>query len=578
PTLNIGTFLGGGAYGQVYLAEWERRRVAIKKFPVAPDEVRQAAAIRQEIDILQRLSDRHIIQFYGITYHEGKLVLIMDHAEGGSLQGAIETGRVADWPTKRRIVQEIVRGLAYIHYKNVLHRDLKSLNVLLTSHMEVKLCDFGLAIIKVRSASRSTSSQKGTTRWMAPELFAAKPKYTTKSDIFALGVVMWELAANCTTPFQEQTDNATVVNIVRGGEREELPDDTPSDYRQCVERCWDQDSTKRPEAIEMVTKNPDPPINMDGLDGHGPTVHISLKGGLTSAMPPKNNANEINPVIAKPMDAIVALMKRANANDVDAQVELAAKYGKGEGVDLSDTEAFKWHLRAAELKSIEAQYQTGDCFRFGRGTAMNHPMAMLWLQKAAEKGHARAQNDLGWMYQNGLGVERDYGQAVSWYRKSANQGITTAQENLAWTYQHGHGVERSYELALTWYRKSAEQGSLVAQNALGWMHQNGFGVERDYRQAVSWYRLSADQGNALAQNNLGWMYRNGQGVERDYGQAVSWYCRSADQGNASAQCSLGEMYLNGQGVSKDTKIAIQWMRKAAAQGHFSAMEQLGNLE
>ncbi|KAF9977565.1 hypothetical protein BGZ73_005694 [Actinomortierella ambigua] len=257
-SLSVGTRIGSGAYGRVYHAYWQGRKVAIKQFSMTHAVASRVSTIQQEIRLLESLRDKHIIQFYGTTEHEGELVLVMEYADGGSLEGAIEGGQL-DWPTKTRIAQEIVRGLAFIHHMDVLHRDLKSMNVLLTRHMEVKLCDFGLATVKSRSISKSTSSAKGTLRWMAPELFAARPKYSTKSDMFALGTVMWELAADCTTPFHEQLDSMMVVTLVRSGEREELPDDTPQDYRQWVERCWDQDPNKRPEASEMVVKDDEPP-------------------------------------------------------------------------------------------------------------------------------------------------------------------------------------------------------------------------------------------------------------------------------------------------------------------------------
>ncbi|KAG0252561.1 hypothetical protein DFQ27_007993 [Actinomortierella ambigua] len=250
-TLSIGTLIGAGAYGQVFNARWGKRRVAIKKFHVSKADVKQELTIQTEVQLLERLRDRHIIQFYGTTYHDGMLILVMDYADGGSLQGAIKRGTL-DWPAKIRIAQEIVRGLDYIHQENVLHRDLKSGNVLLTKAMEAKLCDFGMATVKVTSASRSNGTLKGTFRWMAPELLTSSPKYSTKSDIYALGMVMWEMAANCTIPFKNQADHFVVMSIVRNGEREKLPRFTPPEYRAWVERCWHPVAAKRPEAGDMI--------------------------------------------------------------------------------------------------------------------------------------------------------------------------------------------------------------------------------------------------------------------------------------------------------------------------------------
>ncbi|KAF9162839.1 hypothetical protein DFQ26_003187 [Actinomortierella ambigua] len=243
--------IGAGGYSRVYRGRWGTRQVAIKNFHLQQSDA-YIGAVRHEIQTLERLRHRHIIQFYGSTYEDGQLSLIMDIAEGGSLQRAIKAQKL-DWSAKARITQEIVRGLAYIHEVGILHRDLKSSNVLLTRHFEVKLGDFALATVqRLMSMTTISGSLKGTVRWMAPELFSARPKYSTKSDIFALGMVMWEMAANCTVPFELQDDNNAIISTVKRGEREVLPDDTPADYRHWTEKCWGQDPTSRPEAVEMI--------------------------------------------------------------------------------------------------------------------------------------------------------------------------------------------------------------------------------------------------------------------------------------------------------------------------------------
>ncbi|KAF9164571.1 hypothetical protein DFQ26_001267 [Actinomortierella ambigua] len=510
------TPIGAGAYGSVYHAYWQGRKVAIKQFTMTLTDVARERAIQQEVRLLDSLRDKHIIQFYGTTEHEGRLVLVMEYAEGGSLEGVIQDG-LLDWPAKTRIAQEVVRGLAYIHHMGVLHRDLKSMNVLLTRHMEVKLCDFGLATVKVRSASKSTSSAKGTTRWMAPELFTARPKYSTKSDMFALAVVMWEMAANCTIPFQEQIDNYTVISLIKNGEREELPDDTPLSYRQWVERCWDQDPTKRPEASEMVTKDPEPPIRKNVLGEHKSIVQVTatMSGiALVSPLPGENTSDDgSQAMVRRPAEHVDALLARANAGDADAQWALAAKYDTGLGVGQNDTEAFKWYLRAAAQGSKEAQYATGDFFRRGRGTPKNEAIAAYWMEQAATSGHAIAQNEYGWMYHAGIGIEQDDVKAASWFRQSAKQGCAEAQFNLGCMYQNGYGLPQDYREAWTWFHKAAVQESAAAQNSLGRMYENGLGVERDLGLASSWYRKSANNGNASALSSLESMGENDEDID-----------------------------------------------------------------
>ncbi|KAF9974421.1 copper transport protein ctr1 [Actinomortierella ambigua] len=566
--------IGAGAYGCVYHASWKGRTAALKKLFVVQEEARQSDAIQREIEILEKLRYRHIIQFYGADYHEGMLVLIMDYAEGGSLKQAIDGRRVTDWPTKNRIAQEIVRGLAYIHHEGVIHRDLKSMNVLFTRYMEVKLCDFGIATLKSRSAT-SSAKLKGTIRWMAPELFARTPKYSTKSDMYALGVVMWEMAAECTMPFKDQHNNAMVIRLVESGERDDLPKETPDDYRQWVERCWDQDPSKRPEAGEMVVED-DVPDHADKAEADVSKLSgTSVVQGLSTILSFGYNAVATRVKSGQLPENVKALLARANEDDVEALVELASIYENGSGVKQDDSMAFKWYLRAAELRSPLAQAKTGDNFYHGRGTPKDFVPAAYWMRQAADQGNANAQNNLGGMYRDGQGLAQNYTEALLWFRKSAEQGNANAQNNLGWMYEKGHGVAQDYAQALWWYRKSAEQGNATAQCKLGLMYENGRGVAKDYAEAVSWYLKSAEQGNAEAQHELAGMYFHGNGVAQDYALALLWLRKSAEQGKAEGQLGLGWMYQKGHGVAQDYTQALSWYRKSAEQGDAEAQHQLG---
>ncbi|KAF9287800.1 hypothetical protein BGZ74_001005 [Mortierella antarctica] len=559
-SLTIGNFIGAGGYGSVYHARWATRRVAIKKFYVTQAEAKEEDSIRREIQLLERLRDKHIILFYGTTYHEDRLVLVMEYAEGGSLQVAIKKKRLLGWPAKTRIAQEIVRGLAYIHHENIIHRDLKSLNVLLTRHMEVKICDFGLATVKTTSASKSSgdSALKGTLRWMAPELFAKRPNYTTKSDMYALGMVMWEMAANCTLPFKDTLDNAMVVFLITKGEREDLPDDTPADYRKCVEQCWEQDTAMRPEAPEMITEDDEPePGEMSKVIPKESISEVTFSSSssknivIVSGSVATSMENTTSPSLFQPdaqqsnqvMDAFSLLLSRAEKDDVEAQIALAERYDKGDGIEQSYVEAFKWYLQAAKLGSTSAQFNVGLRIFHGQGVEQSHIKAVLWFHKSTEQGSAVGQHSLGMMYMNGWGVEQSHIKAVLWFHKSAEQGSADGQHKLGRMYLNGWGVEWSHIKAVLWFRKSAEQGSADGQHNLGGMYVQGWGVKQSHIEAVSWFRKSAEQGSADGQHKLGAMYVQGWGVELSHIEAVSWFRKSAEQGSAVRQDSLGRMYV-----------------------------------
>ncbi|KAF9971447.1 hypothetical protein BGZ73_005616 [Actinomortierella ambigua] len=207
--------------------------------------------IQQEIAPFRRLQHPHLIQFHETGKQDGKVFTAMEAFVKDTLSALIK-GRELDWPTRYRIVLETAKGLEYLHDNGVIHRDLRSDNVLLTESMVVKLCGFGSASTKSASTRILTNSDDDTVRWMAPELFIGIPLFSTKSDVFAFGMVMWQMAATSMMPL-EAHDSSQAATRIQDGRRDEIPNDTPTEYRMTIEQCWDQDPNKRPRASAMVT-------------------------------------------------------------------------------------------------------------------------------------------------------------------------------------------------------------------------------------------------------------------------------------------------------------------------------------
>ncbi|KAF9972139.1 hypothetical protein BGZ73_004790 [Actinomortierella ambigua] len=372
------------------MAEWRGIQCAAKKLVITVEESRQVE-IQKEISILQQLRHRNVIKFHATHAQNEDIYLIMDLAEKGDLAGAIKR-KTLDWNTKPRIAHEIARGLEYIHDQGIVHSDLKSGNVLLTKYMEVKLCDFGVAQIRSVSLSKSGGRVGGTIRWMAPELFTVRPKYSAKSDIYALGMVMWEMAADCTPPFKSLANNTTVAAVVVRGEREIVPEETPDKYRQLLVQCWDQNPVKRPTAREVILHDPETDdsaaaesqestdrstvlhdaggseISLMSVTTTTASMSLSPRSSRTSVQRPGGSEEHGPPDVH-------ALLARASDGNAEAQVALAVMFEDGIGVDKNDNASFRWYRLAAEQGSVEAQFKTGFYFLDGRGTKKNEQMA-----------------------------------------------------------------------------------------------------------------------------------------------------------------------------------------------------------
>jgi serine/threonine protein kinase len=161
----------------------------IKSIEGAFSEDDKAHFIR-EVQIMSQCRDKHITQFYGASLEPGRACLLMEHMERGSLYQVLE--KPVPLPLQKQMALEIARGLQYLHTRGILHRDLKSANVLVNADNHAKLSDFGLS--KTRATSVKTAKQKSEAiQWLPPECFTRGGVYTAQSDIYSYGVILWEL-------------------------------------------------------------------------------------------------------------------------------------------------------------------------------------------------------------------------------------------------------------------------------------------------------------------------------------------------------------------------------------------------
>ncbi|KAF9159145.1 hypothetical protein DFQ26_006859 [Actinomortierella ambigua] len=590
-SLVLGNPLGSGRYGSVYEALWGCQQCAAKTFFLSQGDFHERA-IQKEIELLKKLRHRNIVQLYRTHEQGDRFYLIMELAENGTLSRAIKAGTL-DWPSKERLAHEIARGLEYIHQESVLHCDLKSTNVLLTKHMEAKLADFGLAQVRSTvSSSMSMSSAggglAGTLRWLAPELFEVeKPVYSTKTDIYALGMVMWEMAANCTQPFKDQDDGQLITMHVKSGHRERIPDDTPPMYREYIERCWHHDRDQRPDAREVIlVKEVQRGVANDGSRQDKPSLAEADPNTASRARTdrfPQSDDNVVRYshgggiVDESAEDSLSWYHKAAKGGNAAAQLALGEMYEQGQGVDASDVEAANWYRKAAVYGLAKAQVKFGKMYEEGRGVGQDNVEAVRWFRLAAEQGQVDAQVKLAAWLILGRGVEKDDSEAVRWYTLAAEQGHANAQLHLAYMYFQGQGADQSDIEVVRWYTKAAEQGIAGAQFSLGIMYSQGRGVHQNHIEAVEWYTKAARQGHAGAQSSLGTMYSQGRGVHQNHYEAVKWYTKAAQQGHAGAQFSLGTLYFIGRDVYRNLNEAAKWYTKAAEQGIAGAQFNLGNM-
>ena len=254
--------LGRGGLGVVYAGTWQRAPVAIKQLHPTRLTAADLALFKEEGQRHAELRHPNVVTMYGVCM-DSEHSLVMEFMGRGSLDHFLHSTRDILWSVKLSIARNIANGLYYLHENGVIHRDLKSPNVLLDQHGLAKLSDFGFATVK--SSIRSTTAQApGTVRWMAPELFARGGKCTPSTDIYALGWVLWELLSH-KVPFEDEkhATDAVVIQWIKDGERESVPNNTPIKYSELLTQCWHQRNEARPTSVDVADKLD----AMDAADG-----------------------------------------------------------------------------------------------------------------------------------------------------------------------------------------------------------------------------------------------------------------------------------------------------------------------
>jgi predicted Ser/Thr protein kinase len=248
-TLTFGRCLGEGGFGTVYQGKWQYDEVAIKQLRMTSMSAETLAEFKSEASIMANLRHPRIIGFYGISVDTpGRYSIVMDYMAGGSLYNLLHNQQPLIWESRYRIALDVTSGLAHLHSKDILHRDLKSLNVLLDSQLRARLTDFGLSRIKTETTTTTataSSQSVGTLQWMAPELFQRRAKYTKNADMYSYGMVLWELASR-KVPFSDAHNREILIKWLGDGEQEEIPQDCPTGFAKLIKWCWNQVPTRRP--------------------------------------------------------------------------------------------------------------------------------------------------------------------------------------------------------------------------------------------------------------------------------------------------------------------------------------------
>nr|UMO78191.1 Serine/threonine protein kinase [Pandoravirus belohorizontensis] len=260
--IDLREHVGAGSCAMVYRGRWRGVDVAVKRFANQRVDERRRIEFRAETAALAAVRHPYVVTFVGACVAPPDLCVVTEFVRRGSMRRVLDDASLrVTWPERMRMLRTAAVGVAYLHgTAGIVHRDLKSSNLLVTDDYSVKVADFGFARIKEANA---TMTRCGTPCWTAPEIIRGA-RYSEKVDVYSFGVVMWEVVTR-RRPFADRRF-ADVALAVLDGARPDIPASCPADLADLMTACWDADPDARPSMEEVVSRLDAIALAMDRRD------------------------------------------------------------------------------------------------------------------------------------------------------------------------------------------------------------------------------------------------------------------------------------------------------------------------
>ncbi|KAF8389854.1 hypothetical protein HHK36_024371 [Tetracentron sinense] len=224
-------------------------------------------AFTQEVAVWNKLDHPNVTKFIGATMGRPELNIQTENGQVGMpsnlcscvveyLPGGLKSYLIKNHRRKLafgivvQLALDLARGLSYLHSKKIVHRDVKTENMLLDKTRTLKIADFGVARVEASNPNEMTG-ETGTLGYMAPEVLNGNP-YNRKCDVYSFGICLWEIYC-CDMPYPDLSFSEVTSAVVCQNLRPEIPRCCPSSLANVMKRCWDANPDKRPEMKEVVS-------------------------------------------------------------------------------------------------------------------------------------------------------------------------------------------------------------------------------------------------------------------------------------------------------------------------------------
>jgi NIMA (never in mitosis gene a)-related kinase len=245
--------IGQGTFGFVYKAtkKNDKKVYAIKQIPIRNVPENYKEQFKKEAEILSQIESKYVVKYYQSFEEDNKLYIVMEYCPKGDLNDFIENEK----KKKKKLNEDLILklfikmtlGLAELHKKKILHRDLKTLNIFLTNDLDIRVGDLGVA--KILNNTYYARTYIGTPYYLSPEICQEKP-YNEKSDVWALGCILYEL---CTYshPFTADRQTVLINKIIKEDPKPIIG--YSKELKELVQKMFNKNFRRRPNCYDILT-------------------------------------------------------------------------------------------------------------------------------------------------------------------------------------------------------------------------------------------------------------------------------------------------------------------------------------
>ncbi|CAJ0567113.1 unnamed protein product, partial [Mesorhabditis spiculigera] len=287
--VHTGKKLGDGEFGDVHQGKLKQLMgpglpskeidVAIKvarKDIISKEKIKE---VMKEARLMRDFDHPNVVKIYGVVVERDPLMIVMELVDGGGLDKYLRTNAARITPAERLcIIQDAAWGIEYLHHKRIIHRDLAARNCLIVNDHGrnlVKISDFGLS--REGDAYAMKTVRKVPIRWLAPETIQTFI-YTAKSDVWAYGILAWEVYTSGEEPYAG-LPNAHIKQKIVAGELLELPASAGAEVIKLIKvQCWEKDPVRRISMSQVACK-------LEAMNGRTPppVQESSVRKGVHAA-------------------------------------------------------------------------------------------------------------------------------------------------------------------------------------------------------------------------------------------------------------------------------------------------------